>query len=407
MPTQWSDPTFLDMLRSHGDYHADASVAQMKGADDFAALFRRAATNSAVMPIGAPAALQEFFRAADRDILLENDRARFPDGLDHDRLRRGELVFLDHAFAFCLVLLAKSLPEGYAAPCLSVLLNMSGNLRRAPYRRLMGVLQLVVDVGSTNGFDKGGRAIAAAKQARLMHAGIRTLANRQLPGYAAQYGGVPVNLEDMLGTIMGLSILVIDGVPTLFAALPAPDAEDYYYLWRAFAVAMGIHPPGAVRTGEWVPANLAEAREFYASYEQRHYEHDPALNPDGEALARENLAMINALVPRLLRDVGLANAPLMFVTELIGAEGCRRVGIAPANTGAFRYRAVRLFMKSVARFVALLDRIDPHGRLHPTLSRLVLQDMISRQYGGIVTFRIPESLKQVEALVNPAADSGT
>lgn len=399
MSTKWSDDAFLDMLRGSSDGHADRCVAALASPDDFATLFQRAAINSSVLPPDAPVALQEFFAHADSDILLETDRTRFPDGLNHERLKHGERVFLDHAFAFCLVLLAKSLPEGYAAPCLSVLLNLSGNLRVRPYRRLMGVLQLVVDVGSIGGFEKGGRAVAAAKQARLMHAGIRTVAAKRLPQYASTYRGGAVNLEDMLGTIMGLSILVIDGVPKLFPRLSRDDAENYYYVWRAFAVAMGIHPPGTLRTGEWMPATLDEAREFYASYERRHYELNSARNADGVALAGENLQMLEALLPKFVRSIGLGHLPLMFMTELIGTDGCRRVGIVPANVNLVRYRLVRGAVRVVAAVLPMLDKLDPTGRIHPTLSTILLQDMIKRQYGGVVTFRIPESLKQIEGLV--------
>lgn len=399
--SQWSDDAFLDMLRQQVDVAADECVAALHATGDFAALFQHLASNTSTVPADAPIPLRDFFDDTDLTLLLEADLARFPDGLDHARLHRAQRLFLDHAFTFCVVLLAKSLPEGYAAPCLSVLLNLSGNLRTQPYRRLLGVLQLVVDVTSLDGFDAGGRAVAAARQARLMHAGIRALMPRRLPGYAQSFGGPPVNLEDMLGTIMGLSLLVIDGVPKLWDALSEREAEDYYYLWRAFAVAMGIHPPDAEGDGVWVPATLTEAREFYASYERRHYQDDPARNADGVALATENLDMLQTMIPRVLRPFGFSRLPRVLMTTLIGDEGCRRVGLTPTKGIPILHPLLIGTMKVIARLMHVLDRLDPTGRLHPTLSRLLLQEMITREYGGIVTFRIPESLKQVQGLVAP------
>ncbi|MEP6762784.1 MAG: oxygenase MpaB family protein [Gemmatimonadaceae bacterium] len=398
--TRWSDDAFLDTLRQSADVSADKCVAALNSKDDFARLFARAAVNNVKIPDDAPQALRDFYSETDLLILLESDRVKFPDGLDHARLRRGERIFLDHAFAFCLVLLAKSLPEGYAAPNLAVLLNMSGNLRSRPYRRLLGVLQLVVDVSSIGGFDTGGRAVAAARQARLMHAGIRRIVPRVLPDYSTKYDGAPVNLEDMLGTIMGLSLLVIDGVPKLYDSLSEDDAEDYYYLWRAFAVAMGIHPPNEHGTSFWVPANISEAREFYVSYERRHYAHDPAQNVDGVALARENLVMMQALIPKRLNAFGFGRLPLIFMKQLIGTDGCRRVGLIPANAKAESHPLLMFALGAILRFFHRLDRLDPTGRFHPTLARLLLQNMIKRQYGGDVTFRIPESLKQVQQLLD-------
>ena len=80
-----------------------------------------------------------------------------------------------------------------------------------------------------------------------MHAGIRRFAPRLMPNYVETYRGQPVNLEDMLGTIMGLSLLVIDGMPKLGDALPVQEAEDYFYLWRAFAGSDGYSSTGSAR----------------------------------------------------------------------------------------------------------------------------------------------------------------
>lgn len=408
MDSRWSDDVFLDELRGHTDQAADACVAALDVHEDYADLFKRAVANDSVLPADAPQALKDFFASTDNDIWLETDTGKFPDGLDHPRLRRGERVYLNHAFFASIVLLAKSLPEGYAAPCLSTLLNLSGNLRTKPYRRLLGVLQLVVDVSSVNGFEKGGRALAVARQARLMHAGIRRFAPKLLPNYETQFRGAPVNFEDMLGTIMGLSLLVVDGMAQLGDALPEQEAEDYYYLWRAFAVAMGIHPPGQEGNATWVPASLPDARAFYKSYERRHYEHNAAKNPDGVALAQENLKMLHHLLPGPLKLPGVRRIPELFMTQLIGQEGCRRVGLTPYELPLGLHAVATAVVDGMVGFGRWFDKVDPGGKIHPTLATILLQDMIKREYGGVVTFEIPESIRQVHDLVDRAnAAAGT
>jgi hypothetical protein len=409
MNSKWSDDRFLDEIRAHVDIVADDCVAAISADSDYADIFRKDTTNFTKLPADAPQALQDFFLQTDRRLLLEKDLEKYPYGFDFERVKRGERVFLDHAFFSAVVLLAKSLPEGYAAPCLSVLLNLSGNLRTNPYRRLMGVLQLVLDVSSTNGFEREGRAIAAARQARLMHAGIRRFAPRLLPDYIATYRGQPVNLEDMLGTIMGLSLLVIDGMPKLGDALPERDAEDYYYLWRAFAVAMGIHPPGKHGSDEWVPETLGDARAFYASYERRHYVHDPARNPDGVALAQENLAMLQHLLSGPLRLPGLRRIPELLMTQLIGDEGSRRVGLTPYRVPFGLHWLAVGTLRAMIGLGRWFDRIDPEGKWHPTISEVLLQGMIKQQYGRQVTFEIPQSIIEVREMVqrrNAAATGG-
>lgn len=405
MDSKWSDDKFLDEIRAHVDEVADACIAVLGTQKDFADVFTKDTSNFSTLPPEAPQALKDFFEQTDRHLLLEQDLVKFPFGVDTDRLDRGEKVFLDHAFFASVVLLAKSLPEGYAAPCLSTLLNLSGNLRTAPYRRLLGVLQLVLDVSSVHGFEENGRALAAARQARLMHAGIRRFAPKLMPQYIETYRGEPVNLEDMLGTIMGLSLLVIDGMPKLGDALPKQQAEDYYYLWRAFAVAMGIHPPGLRGNADWVPATLDDARAFYASYERRHYIHDPAKNPDGVALARENLEMLQTLLPEPLRLPGLRRIPELLMTQLIGEEGCRRVGLVPYTVPFGLHWLAVGTLDVMIGFGRFLDSIDPTGSWHPTISAVLLQSMIKQQYGGVVTFEIPESIKEVQEMVRQRADA--
>ena len=147
----------LDEIRAHIDDVAEACVDALASSKDFADVFRKDTTNWSTLPDDAPPALKDFFAQTDRHLLLEKDLVKFPFGVDSDRLDRGERVFLDHAFFASVVLLAKSLPEGYAAPCLATLLNLSGNLRTSPYRRLLGVLQLVLDVSRlVHGFEENG-----------------------------------------------------------------------------------------------------------------------------------------------------------------------------------------------------------------------------------------------------------
>ncbi|MBC8085862.1 MAG: hypothetical protein H7Z40_01245, partial [Phycisphaerae bacterium] len=137
----------------------------------------------------------------------------------------------------------------------------------------------------------------------------------------------------------------------------------------------------------------------YRAYERRHYEHDPAKNPDGVALAQENLAMLHHLLPGPLRLPGVRLIPEFFMTQLIGDEGCRRVGLTPHQVPFGLHGIAVGIVSGMVGFGRWFDRVDPAGKIHPTIATLLLQDMIKREYGGVVTFEIPESIKQVQELV--------
>jgi len=397
--TKWSDDRFLDDLRAHSDARSDACVAQLGDASTYMALFRTMDANGGALPTDAPAPLADFFAASQGIPRAETDAQRFPDGVDHERMARGKEVFLTRATVACLVLLAKALPEGYAAPCLSQILSLSGDLKHHPFRRLLGVLEMVVTVMTPGAFAPDGQAVIIARQIRLMHSGIRRFASERWAGYAtytARYG-LPVNLEDMLGTIMGFSYLVITGLQTLDASVTAAHAEDYYYVWRVYAQLMGIHPPDNRDSSEWVPASVAEAGEFYASYVRRHYT-DAAHNPEGVQLARENLDMLEYLIPKDLRHLGLQEAPRYYMTELIGPEGCARVGLAPVRGYPITKWGLEFALHAWVAFWNLVDDV-PLGRdVHDAISRAFLRHVIVKGDGGTITFLIPDDLKSIREL---------
>ncbi len=314
MATKWSDDCFLDGLRQTGDPAADQTVLQlMAGREmgEIGAIFKMLGKNDSPFPDDVPPPLREFLDAT----------SELPPDVDMARLRRGGEVFLRHAASCAVVLLAGSLPRGYAAPCLCEILSISRDLARHPYDRLMGVLQLLVDISQLGAFKPRGKAIITAQKLRLLHAGVRTLVPRLRPGYRERHG-VPVNHEDMLATIMGFSYLVIDGLRRLRLDLSDAEAEDFYYGWRVYALLMGIHPDGKPRDMSYIPETIAEAAEFYSSYERRQ-DTGPRENPYGVALTVDNLKMMESLIPRPLRWLGLSRAPRIAMQEVLAPRSSR------------------------------------------------------------------------------------
>jgi ER-bound oxygenase mpaB/B'/Rubber oxygenase, catalytic domain len=127
---------------------------------------------------------------------------------------------------------------------------------------------------------------------------------------------------------MGFSYLLIDGLRRLDLELAPQQAEDLYYVWRRFALLMGIHPDGRPDDDSYIPETLAEAAEFYQSYVRRN--NTPAdRNRYGVVLARDNLKMMEGLLPRPLRLLGFGYAPRICMTELLTPEELARVGLRP------------------------------------------------------------------------------
>lgn len=391
--SRWSDDTFLDRLRSEGDREADDCLAELADTgQNFRDLFRFLNSNHAQVPVDAPDALRRFFADA--------MRTPAPDGqpVDRARLERGEDVFMTHACSSALALLAMSLPAGYAAPNLARVLVMSGNLENHPYTRLLGVLQMVVNVTARGGFETNGKALVTAAKLRLLHAGVRHLVRRRIPAYEPQYG-VPVNHEDMLATIMGFSLLVIRGLQRMGVGLRDHEAEDYFYLWRTYALAMGIRPDGARDSTEYLPATLAEADEFYGAYARRHYRAAKE-NPEGVELTRASLMMLEHMVSLTsLRRLGAGLVPRIYMQQMLGTDGLVLRGVPPVRFHLLTSLVLLGGLKLWTAFGAWLDRRT--GRhVHEVLSQAFFQGLIDRTMDGEVCFLIPERLADLRALAD-------
>ncbi len=382
--SRWSDDAFLDRLRAQTDPLADTAVAEleaMHGREAVNRIFKTLRVDEGEIPADAPEPFLRFCAATNVSL---------PD-VDLAQLDRGGAVFLRHCFSCATVLLLSSLPNGYAAPCLTRILTISGDLGTHPYTRLLGVVQLLVDISQGHAFRAGGAATVSAQKMRLMHAGVRRIVPRFRPGYVERFG-LPVNHEDMLGTIMGFSWLVIDGLRTLGAGLTPQEEEDFWQLWRTFARLMGIHPPAEPLDGSWVPTTIDEAAEFYRSYCRRQWA-GPLENPDGVTLSRANLAMVQGLIPWWGKLLGLGMLPRLVMTELLGIQGMARVGLRPLPGHHFLRWLVSLVLRLTQH---LAD--DTPGHLGERLGRLVFDEMIKAGRGGEVTFLIPADLADLRSL---------
>jgi hypothetical protein len=255
---------------------------------------------------------------------------------------------------------------------------------------------MVVNVTSPNGFAPDGKAVVTAAKLRMLHAGVRSLSRQRLPDYDTRYG-VPVNHEDMLATIMGFSLLVIRGLRDLRVGLKDDEAEDYYYLWQMFALAMGIHPPGQPDSTEYLPANLAEAQTFYASYSRRHYRNAHE-NPEGVELTRACLLMLEFMVAHSpLRFLGITRVPRIYMQELLGARGLVQRGVRPVGRHGLSKALLLMPLRLWTWLGALTDR-EGARHFHERIGQLFFQGLIDRTLSGEVTFLVPERMTDLHAL---------
>lgn len=370
----------LDAMRLESDPLATRCVAALeadRGLEATALIFATMSASDAELPADAPKPLADFF-AATREL---------PPGTDAARIRRGEQVFTTHAFVVAVVLMTKSLPAGYAAPNLTKILAISGDLIRSPYRRLLGVLEMLVNVCASQGWEPGGKVVVTAQKLRLLHEGVRRITRRRLPDFEPRYG-VPVNHGDMLATIVAFSFLVIEGMRRLRIGLTREQEEDYYYLWRVFAELMGL-------AADRIPRDIDDAAAFYDAYARRHYV-GADVNPDGATLARANLRMLRRMVPRSLRWLGLGLVPRLYMGELLRRSEVAQIGLTRLPGHSLTWWLLRRCPWLWRKPWQDIDRIE--ASLDGSLGRVLFQGMIDRERNGEVRFLVPDTLADLRKL---------
>ena len=425
---RWSDPAWLDTLRTMGDPIGDECARALKASGIASPAIRRVIAqmkaNDRRVPSDAPKPLRDFFDQTYH--FCDNcGSPELPSWVDRDRVIRGQQAFMERSMPSVLVMLCKSLPEGYAAPSMAKILNMSGDLKAMPYHRLMGTLQLLLDVSAPYSFERMGLGAIGGQEMRLMHAGVRTNVAPQVLGEAGyeafvkQYG-VPVNQEDMAGTMIGFSLLVVDGLKILGLPFDDQAAEDYYYVWRVFAHQMGLRYPGASDDADCLPHSLDEARAFYAAY-KRHYvgptdysagwrERAIALNPDGVELADAHVRMLGrfvagqygaevtvehdatSLLGEITEDAAI-HAASKYVHILTGDAASARIGVEPLRDTNL---LGKLLVKLPTWWEDVWNKTDPG--VHIAASEWLFGKLISRQYRKGVVYPVPLTVNDLHDL---------
>ena len=133
-----------------------------------------------------------------------------------------------------------------------------------------------------------------------------------------------------------------------------------------------------------MPANLAEAGEFYAAYVRRNNTM-AADNPYGVTLTKDNLAMMKGLLPPITRLFGLGFAPSVCMTELLSSEELARVGKRAGDRATGCLRAILTLVLRAGQWTGHQDTLAAH------LAHLLMQGMVAVDRRGEVEFSVPFS----------------
>jgi hypothetical protein len=324
----WTDSR-LDALRAQGDAEIDELLA---GLDDM--------TRDKVIEL-----YSKFVRAQldlDPDlwpaelITWWNQPQHLPPWADEQKIARAAKFSEQWLPELLATYLLGSLPTAYAGSKGALALSRISLLGQADslMRRVLETLLFVLRVNEHGGLTAGGSGVELARKTRVFHGLVRVMITRfdvdvrQPKGMGTKWDtkadGVPVNQEDLLGTLWTFSITPLERIERAGATLSDADKDAVVHLWCVVGHFLGI---GAGSSPPLLPMTYRDAAHCWS----RIQEHQFGTSPQGKDLTEALIARCRELVP----VPGLRGLPSAVIYDNIGPEIAAYVGVA--RPGPIRY----------------------------------------------------------------------
>jgi hypothetical protein len=254
---------FLSAMRGETDGIADELLARCFSSEDGKLTLRQylAGLNYNAQLVKLPEFLQN-------EPLLLN-AAQLPDWASQTQMQTGAAFFTRYASLIMNMLGLLSLPYCYAAADGARVLYFSDRLRNGVGKRLQETGEFVWQVMSPNAFTSEGQGFATILKVRIMHAMARyyTLKSE----HWQEAWGQSVNQEDMAGTNLSFSLLVIRGLRKLNIAVSYTDQQAFMHLWNVIGCLLGVNKSLLPEDGQQAIAleQAISRRQFRPSEEGR------------------------------------------------------------------------------------------------------------------------------------------
>lgn len=381
MTGRWTD-SLLDAARQKGDPPAARLIDDLCAAGEKGTLHSLMGVlleNDALPPIDA-----EPLR-----MFLEETRS-LPDWADLDLIAAGQSLFRRWGPQICMCLFFASLPSSYAGANGVKALYLTARLETDTQRRILETSQFVLDVMEPGSLlDPDGYGVRSAQKIRLIHAVVRHLIEdhaAQTPNLWDETWGVPINQEDLAGTLLTFSWLIVDSLGKVGAEVTPGEAEAYLHTWNVIGHLLGID-------GDLLPRDMRDAAALLDTIQVRQF----APSKEGRAMAAALVRLMQGLIPGEHND-GL---PAAMIRYLIGDDVADMLDLEPARrdriASEFLFLITRRYLRRRSRNPRLARAVRPLGR------HLLENSSLVQRHAGRPPFRVPESLRRHWRMSNPDA----
>jgi len=257
---------------------------------------------------------------------------------DREKLLKGSSFFTRHSDTIMSLLGLLSLPYCYAAADGAMVLYLTERLRDRPAKRLSDTADFIWDVMAPDAFSNEGKGFASCLKIRLTHALARHYV-LQSSSWTEELG-IPVNQEDMAGTNLAFSLIVVRGLRKLGLAVSYEEQQSFMHLWNVIGYLLGLDE-------DLIPQDGKSATLLESAIRKRHFKS----SLQGKALTK-------ALLDHIAGDSLLRLSPQeihQIIRFLLGNEVADILEVPPVS--GVEYAAA--FLKVAAR----LPRFDSGNML--------------------------------------------
>lgn len=251
-------------------------------------------------------------------------------------MKAGAVFYARHSEIIMSLLGLLSLPYCYNAANGAMVLYLSERIRKQTTKRLYDTAIFVWEVLGPDAFSKDGNAYEEILKVRIMHAAVRH--------YTLQSGkwdagwGVPINQEDMAGTNLSFSLIVIRGLHLLGYRVSQEDEAAFMHIWAVVGFLTGLDE-------DLIPGDSDRAQQLDSLIKERQF----CVSAHGRELT---LSLTNHILS-VNKSKATADDILGLMRYLLGQEVADMLAIKAPKLPAYKLTLIKA--------INLLKSLKPPG----------------------------------------------
>lgn len=299
--SHYTDAVF-DQLRLKQDLLADHAAQVLISNPQLAKEINSWESIPSMLPANFPEELMlyfEFFLKKEKEFILQNHQA-------------AQAYFEWKGDLYLAMLGFYSLPYCYAFADGAQVLVRSQRILEQIGERLGETTRFVLDIFKPGAFTSQDAAYLSCAKVRLIHAYSRYFIRMHVRDWDPAFGN-PINQEDLLGTNLAFSHIVLRGMTKIGLSPSAKEHQALLHYWKWIGELMGVE------TDFW-PTTAKEAFELDRLIRKRHLKASEA----GKKLTRALLEFYQNSIP----DPVLTTQLESILTFFVGKEASKAVGLS-------------------------------------------------------------------------------